>query len=336
MSQLLVAILTSLAAAVVFWLFFDLIPSKISRKKVQPIIDYDLYKLYQSLLKILELPFWQTSRGDTLHTEELLSGSLSELDFKTFLSTKCLSVDYQKIDEMSGLLIPIGDKLQALKDEISEIIKRLYIFNYHLNAEQILICRQLLDNLNLYSYDTPAFEKVKGVGVFHPVNPTVNYMSMMFNDLYVLFTKLQKHLMLSRSVDVAPYYQRGLDYIRVSSLYAHKWFRRVVALTKNTKNGGISSYYFRSLYMLKKKVLASRALVAYLRKNTIPLESMSYSFYEIIKDKRMCDVLIKERTQEEFDQLDQIIVEKTKAKSQFEQYAIMLRHYYDDKIRVKK
>ena len=45
-SDIFTAIVTSLIASVVFWLVFNVIPNVVERKKIKPLLDFDLYQIY--------------------------------------------------------------------------------------------------------------------------------------------------------------------------------------------------------------------------------------------------------------------------------------------------
>jgi hypothetical protein len=336
MSNIIVAFFSSLVASVVCWFCFEFLLKRKAQNKVQPLIDYDLYHLYQKLFSLLTLPFRPTLDKESQYAEEIRQGVLTKKDYYTFLSTKCLKEDYKRIDEQAKTLIPIGDVIQNIANEISVIVSRLYIFNHFLTAQQIILCRKVLDNLNLYSYDSPAYEKVEGLGVLHVVNPTINYMAEMFVDVSDLFLELQRFLMKSNSQDMAPYYQRSLDYIRVQSLFANKQYKRVATLTKNPKNGNLSSYYFRSLILMNKKTKAKQALVNYLKSTNYRLVFLRSSFAEVIQDEVFKTILIKERSTEEYEEMLSYLEKDAYKKEQFTQIAERLRDYYDNKCRYQR
>lgn len=44
--EVIVAIVTSLIASVMYWVVFNVIPDRRERKKMKPLIDLDLFKIY--------------------------------------------------------------------------------------------------------------------------------------------------------------------------------------------------------------------------------------------------------------------------------------------------
>ena len=69
--QIAVSIITSLIASIVFWFVFDRVPKWFAKKKVQPLIDYDLYQVYTMLFFFLETPFRPSKQTASQFQEEL-------------------------------------------------------------------------------------------------------------------------------------------------------------------------------------------------------------------------------------------------------------------------
>ena len=82
MKEIYAAIITSLIAALVFWVIFDYLPKIVSNNKIKPIIVYDFYCLYQKMLSFISLPFTHQSFPDSSYSGEIISGSVTEDDFR--------------------------------------------------------------------------------------------------------------------------------------------------------------------------------------------------------------------------------------------------------------
>lgn len=329
--EIVVAIITSLIASVVFWLASDCLPKWNAKRKVKPLIDYDLYQVYMKIFFYLEAPFRPSIHRASDFQEELNSGQLTQEVFKTFLSTKCLSEDYRRIDEKAKSLVPIGNELKKTADEIAGIINQLYVFNHYLTSEQILLCRTILDKIYRYSYDKPAFESVGKNTVLHPVDPTLSYMSEVFYELYSLFLKLQEYNV--RDMDLSSFSSRSIDteLRRVTWLFYRKQYRKAIRLSRSSSNSLVKSFYFRSLYMMNKKEIARQALTDFLNQVHFDLVSWRNCFKDILKDDNMVSVLENGQSQEEYDKMLRCLDEEGKFKQAYYQQAKNLREHYAEK-----
>lgn len=325
LGEIVVAIITSLVASAVFWLASDRLPKWWAQKKVQPLIDYDLYQIYMELFFYIQLPFCPYLHRSSAFQKEIISGKLTEDDFKTFLSTKCLSDDYRRAREKSESLVPIGKELKEKADTVASIINQLYVFNHYLTAEQILLCRNILDKLYRYSYDMPASDNLG----FRFVDPTLSYMSEVFNELYTLFLQLQKYIV--SGIDLSSFKSRSIETEsrRVQWFFDHKRYWKVLRLTTKTKSSLVGSYRFRALYLLNRKENTKQALTDYLKQTPLPLISLRHSFEEVLDDESMVAVLIKERSQEEYDEMMNGITKERNDKQFFLRRAQEFREYYE-------
>lgn len=328
LGEIVVAIITSLIASVVFWLASDRLPKWLAQKKVQPLIDYDLYQIYMELFFYIQLPFCPMLHRSSNYQDEIFSGKLTADDFKTFLSTKCLSDSYRRIDEKSKSLVPIGNELKEKADKIAGTINQLYVFNHYLTADQILLCRNILDKIYRYSYDMPAFTD----NGYHVVDPSLYYMSGVFSELYSLFLQLQKYII--SGIDLSSFESQSIETesSRIKWLFYHKKYCKVLRLTKNTKSSLAGPYRFRALYLLNRKEDAKKALSDYLKRTSLRLIYLRSSFMELLEDDSMAAVLIKERSQDEYDEMKNCIDKEDAFKQAYLQKALEFREYYAKKV----
>ena len=331
--QIVVAIITSLVASIVFWFAFDWVPKWFAKKKVQPLIDYDIYQVYTTLFFFLETPFRPSKHTASQFQEDLRTGTITQDDFRIFLSTKCLSEEYRKVDEMAKNLEPVGSELQEKADEITKTITQLYIFNHYLSADQILLCRQILDAINRYSFDMVAFDVVGKNVVLRPVNPTVSFMSGMFYELYGYYRSLQDYLICSKGRAVFKEYRKYLEYTKVYTLFEQNKLKKVVKLTRNTKDNLLKSLRLRALYRLKGANAICSALVSFLQQKHTSLVSWRYSFEEMINDDMIKTILIAERSQAEYDEMVRCLETEASQKDRYRRFAQKMERYYMEKVK---
>lgn len=301
LSDCIAAIITSLIASSVFWLATYWIPRIRAQKKVQQLIDYDFLLVYNELTSFLMTPFCFSEFESCLFSEDIYSGKITETVFRQFLATKCLSEDYKRIDRIAQFLQPIGEKLKVISLKVTDIINQLYVFNHYLTTEQILFCKKALEAINAYPYVSPAYTPVLGKYLEHPVDPSLRYMSKVFYDIYKLYLQIQKYLAFSNALDSDLAFLQGPSAARrMKYLFNNRRFRRVIQLSKVSKDPYISSYYFRALYCLKHKNAAKRAVRTYLRNYKCPSLSL---FLEMIDDTEMMNCIIHECSKDEYDNM---------------------------------
>lgn len=332
-NELIAAIITSFIAAVIFWFVFNFIPSKCELKKVKPMIDYNLYQIYFNLSFFLQIPFCPKLTHSMYSQNKFNNGQFTMEDFRLFLSTKCLNEDYQKIDETAKLLLPIGETLKKDSQKILEMIQGTYVFNKYLSAEQIILCRKIADKLSMYSFDLKAFDR-DGNMIFHPVDPTLKYMSKMFFELYQLYLQLQRMLIDEATTEDEfgnvhlILYRRKMDI-----LYSQKQYDKVVSKTKRKNDRFLRSLHFRSLLQLDKTKEGIKEIIMYLNEDKEKLIYLRGIFSEFVDNPTVTDTLIKVRSAEEYQEMIKCLQDENDRYENYKKFALQLRGFYDNKSR---
>lgn len=331
-NEIIAAIVTSLIASVVFWLVFNVIPNTVERKRIKPLLDFDLYQIYSNLAHFLEIPIGHSHHSPSHLQMRLYNGLLKKEDYDLYLSTKCLTEEYQKVDDMAKNLMPIGKALKTRSNEIAEMIQRLYVFNKYLSAKEILLCRKIADKITTYDFEMQAFIQV-GNHTLGPVDPTMRDMAGMFYDTYLLFLQLQTILIAHRpSGCVLGDFYRELDFRRMGRHYDQGKYKQVKKMAKNGKDYFSKTYYFRSLYRLGKTDKALDALRNHLETDSMKLIYQRGCFQEFLDDDVMKEVLIAARSEEEYQEMIDCLAKEKEQQETFEEFAGQMREYYGKKI----
>ena len=330
-NEIIAAIVTSLIASVVFWLVFNVIPSAVERRKIKPLLDFDLYQIYSRLAFFLEVPLRHSMHSPSFLQHRLYNGELKKEDFGLYLATKCLTEEYQKVDETTKNLMPIGRDLKERANEILEMIQKLYVFNKYLTAEQILLCRKIADKITTYDFEMQAFERV-GNHVMGPVDPTMRYMAGMFNDTYRLFLQLQDMLINQKPAgnELVDFF-KDLLYRKVGLMYSQGEYRKVAKMTKGKNDSNTAAYYFWSLYRGGDKEKGLEALRRFLKADSLQLISLRSYFEEFLDDAAIRDVLVDERSEEEYQEMVDCLAKEKEQQRAFEEFARGMRTFYDRK-----
>lgn len=330
--EITTAIITSLIASVVFWVVFNVIPEKIERRRIKPLVDFDLYHILTNLGFFLELPFRPSQTRTSFIQQRLYNGQIEKKDFELYLSTKCLTEEYHKVDDTAKNLLPIGEKLDSISKEILDTIQKLYVFNKYLSYDLILLCKQISDKLTTHDFKMHAFTK-EGNYIFGPVNPTMRGEASMFWDVYQLYLRLQDYLINQKPMrnELGDFY----DYFTFRGItlnYARGQYKEIIKHSKRRKKKSIIyGYYFKSLYRVGKKDEALNTLKEFL---TTDKERLIYHrglLDDIIEEKCIIDTLISERSEAEYQEMIDCLKKEQKYKKQYEEFAKQLQTYYKHK-----
>lgn len=331
--DIIAAIVTSLIASVMFWLVFSVLPNALERKRIKPLLVFDLYHIYNGLAHFLEVPFYHFLHGPSYLQMRLFTGAIKKDDYRLYLATKCLTEEYKNVDDTAKNLIPIGSHLESISNEILESIQKLYVFNKYLTAEQILLCRKIADKITTYDFEMRAFERI-GNQVFGLVDPTMRGMEGVFYETYALFLQLQDHLICQKPTgDELGDFYKYLRYRKVGLLYSQGEYKKVARMAKDFKNVNTRAFYFRSLYRQGETEKGLPALRDFLQKESMPLISMRSYFEEFMDDEQIKDVLIAERSEKEYQEMIDCIYEEREQQETFEKFAAEMGAFYDEKLK---
>lgn len=186
------AIATSLLASVIFYIIFDLKPTKKKYRKIRPRIEVELMEITESLFFFIEISLKHNKHFASFFQQEITDGSLEDSDFELCLYNKCLSEDYL-FDENANALIVVGPELQKKADQLSSQIQQVLISQAFLTPEEILIIEDIHRLLHVYSYDMKAVDDLGGIKT-RVVNPTISYMHGTFKKLLTLRNELRGEL----------------------------------------------------------------------------------------------------------------------------------------------
>ncbi len=331
-NEIMAAIVTSLIASIVFWLVFNVIPNAIDRRKIKPLLDFDLYQIYSKLAFFLEVPLLHSMHSSSFLQMKLYTGQLKKEDFSLYLSTKCLTEEYQQVDDVAKNLMPIGSNLKKYANDIVEMIQKLYIFNKYMPTENILLCRKIADKVTTYDYEMKAFETV-GDKVLGPVDPTIRDMSGYFYDTYTLFLKMQEVLIGQKptSHELGDFY-KYLQFRKQGLLYSQGNYKQVIKATKNKNDSFSKAFYFMSLLKIGEMEKGIVALKRYLETDKEKLIYLRGHFNEFTDDSQIKEALIDIRSESEYKEMIDCLRHEYEQQKTFENFALQMQFYYKNKV----
>lgn len=228
---IIVSIVTSFLAAVVFWIVFDLIPMLIKYFRIRPRLEKDIIDIELHLFFFIQIPFLQSVYTASFFQSEIEEKDFSQEDFKNALYGKCLSKE-SCVNEFEHRLLAVGEKLKFCADEFDKRFDRIQRYADYLKTNELLLLKDISEKIHTYGFAEHT-TVVDGVPLVS-VNPSISYMSRNFYELYILYHELKS---LSDSF----------------LLVKRNAFERYRITERELKNRRYVSYYTKRLFLEKKQ-----------------------------------------------------------------------------------
>lgn len=150
----------SLFSAMIFYLVFTTWPNYWKRRKLRPIVVFDLFsvqtKIY-AILNIVMISSKTTALGP--YADKIFSGGLSRNDILMGLQNKCLTVRDLYDKNVPYPLIPIGQLLDYHTKDTERLIDKVFNLSQFANANEILLVEKIRNHLNEFGLSVGANEK---------------------------------------------------------------------------------------------------------------------------------------------------------------------------------
>lgn len=286
MREILVAVVTSLIASLIFWFIFDFIPSRSRYNKVRPKVEYDIYEIFINVSTFLGLALDINEYGWSFPRDKIESGNVTKADFELWLQNKCLNSSYQ-FDEMGPKLLPIGDKLKKSAEDICSKIERCATYYSFMTADEILLLRKISTKATIYSYDDAATTKL-GSTTLRPVVPNITYMAENFAELSKLYIDLRQLVWSYKKIDrsINQYIVGDFSYNEAKNCYVRGEFKCCIKFIKKSKYVPDTTkqlLMFKAYYKLGKEAKAINSLKQYFDKAT----HKSLLLYDLLDDEHI-------------------------------------------------
>ncbi len=194
-SNVLLPILLSIIAAIIFWIIFSYLPDKKRRTKLRPIVELALFEVYTQLFSLFDLAMRDASNSPSFYQPEIRGGRLSQEKIALGLQNKCINHSYLYDPNLQGKLLVVGEELLNLSTEIEELANKVLSFHTFASAEELILLEKIREKLRVYNFNERHVNKscesiINGV-IYRPVNPSISYCSQNFFEIYQLFLNLQ-------------------------------------------------------------------------------------------------------------------------------------------------
>jgi len=201
-SNILLPILLSVVAAIVFWLVFSYLPEHKRRKKLRPIVELALFDAYKQLFTLFDLVMRHSANSPSFFQPKIRAGNLSEDDIQLGLQNKCLNESYLYDPRVKDALLVVGEEILDRTLNVDELANKVLSFHTYATAEELVLLEKIREKIRVYHFGERHIKKPCGATingqVLRPVDPSISYRRRNFCELYELFCQLQK-LVLNHS-----------------------------------------------------------------------------------------------------------------------------------------
>lgn len=187
----LLPIATSIISAIIFWVFFSVLPERTKKQKIKPILYSEMSQINQDLFEIFESVMRHSAYTPSFFQKEIQCGTLSESDYRLGLTNKCWNGFYLYYPEVNDKMDVIGDKILSRINAIEKSTDRIFSFNQYLSTKELNLLSEIRKLLEFYDIDY--FVQRNPVMPFgHPVDPSMAHFASVLKKLNVEYQQLKK------------------------------------------------------------------------------------------------------------------------------------------------
>lgn len=292
MKEIVLAIITSLIASLIFWLVFSFLPERNRYNKVRPKVEFDIYEIFVALRAYIDIALEINEYGWCFPFDKIEAGRATKEDFEMWLQNKCLNSTFQ-FDEMGGKLLPVGNDLDVRAKEICHKIDKSATYYAFMSAEEIILLRKISAKVSVYSYTGNA-DCVVGTMHYKPVVPTITYMAENFCEINKLYLEMEEIVWSYKKIDksINKYVLGDFLYSKANKQYLLGNYKRCIRIIRKYKSNNKHlkhSLLFKANYCLGKIDEALDALKLALDSTTLKPISIRNLFHDFHIDIQTID-----------------------------------------------
>ena len=336
-SNILLPILLSIVAAVIFWLVFSYLPERKRRVKLRPIVELALFDAYKQLFSLFDLIMRHSSNSPSFFQSEIRAGKLSEDDIALGLQNKCLNESYLYDPHVKDGLLVVGEKILDRTIDLDELANKVLSFHTYATAEELVLLEQIREKIRVYHFGERHIKKPCGAiingQIHHPVDPSMSYRRGNFYEIYQLFCKLQTLVLNHRPLD------RDRFIYKMQSLYYSDQYRLCAKLIQSEgKRFEKDSTLYRNYWALSERGIGRMKAFYKIIEETYKfrpyggsLVSSRGTFKELLGDNKLIEILVQFHSSDEIAALRQSVQQDKKQKEAFENANQVLAKYFRGK-----
>lgn len=336
-SNILLPILLSVIAALVFWLMFSYLPEQKRRKKLRPIVDLALFDVYKQLFSMFDLIMRHSNNSPSFYQSEIRAGKLSKNDIALGLKNKCINESYRYDPHVRGGLLVIGQEILDRAFELDELAKKVLSFHTYATAEELLLLEEIREKIRVYHFGerhiNKSCETIFNGQVFRPVDPSISYRQQNFYEIYLLFCKLQPLVLNKKPID------RDRFIYKMQSLYYSGQYHFCIKLIRSEGHRfEKDSTLYRNYWALSERGIGNMQEFYKIIEETYKLRPYSGSlvssrntFKDLLGDNKLMEILAQFHSSEEISALRRSVQHDQKHKEAFVNTNQALEKYFRGK-----
>ena len=337
-SNILLPILLSIIAALVFWLVFSYLPEQKRRKKLRPIVDLALFDAYKQLFSMFDLIMRHSSNSPSFYQSEIRAGKLSKDAIALGLKNKCINESYRYDPHVRDGLLVIGQEILDRTLELDELANKVLSFHTYATAEELLLLEEIREKIRVYHFGerhiNRSCETTFNGQVLRPVDPSISYRQQNFYEIYQLFCKLQTLVLNKKPID------RDRFIYKMQSLYYSGQYRLCIKLIRSEGHRfEKDSTLYRNYWALSERGIGNMKKFYKIIEETYKLRPYSGSlvssrdtFKDLLGDNKLIEILAQFHSSEEISALRQSVQHDQKHKEAFAHTNQALEKYFRGKI----
>lgn len=337
-SYILLPILLSIVAAIIFWLVFSYLPERKRHKKLRPIVELALFDAYKQLFSLFDLIMRHSSNSPSFFQSEIRAGKLSEDDIVLGLQNKCLNESYLYDPHVKDALLVVGEEILDRTLALDELANKVLSFHTYATAEELVLLEQIREKIRVYHFCKRNINKPCGTiingQIYRPVDPSINYRRQNFYEIYQLFCKLQTLVLNHSPLD------RDRFICKMQSLYYSGQYRLCAKLIQSEgRRFEKDSTLYRNYWALSERGKGSMKAFYKIIEETYKsrpyggsLVSSRDTFKDLLGDNKLMEILAQFHSSEEIAALRQYVQQDKKHKEAFENANQVLAKYFGGKI----
>lgn len=325
------AILLNIAAAIIFWIVFALLPERRRRNKLRPRLELGIYQVYSTLFTQFDGVMRHEAHSPSTFQKKIKAKTLNADDIELGLQNKCLNDSFLYDPNVSRLLMPIGKQMLEERSRIDRNIDRAFAFSGYLTTAEILLLERIRAKLEVYDLDRQA-KVTLGTSQLWPVDPSLSFMSRPLCDLYQLFLELQMFVLSNKSED------RDIVLDKVQCFYEQGQYKRCKRFVRRRQAKYPSDKVWFDFYVLLcehksgRRKAARRKLEEILKAKPDLVSSRGF-LVDIIEDRGIREVLERQYTEPQLAEFDRVLRGEFDQRKEFLDQANKLKEYYRQKIK---
>lgn len=331
--SLLLPILLSFIAAIIFWLAFNYFPRLRKYKKIRPKVEFDIYQILFGLsfyfFELYKVNPWRRVE----HQHDIHAGCLTKDEIEIWLQDKCLN-DTFKFDENKDKLISIGNDLENIAKLYSDRLHIVLNFIDYLSVEEILLLQKIEYKLYTYNYIGNA-ASIIGEKKYYPMIPNLAYMTENIYELYKLYLSLRKKVLDYKLIDknINKYIVPEFELLKAADFYYRGEYDKCIRCVKKNKHLKDNWLLFQATLKLGQKEKGYEILRELLSSSELELVSLrNYLTPFILEDEYVMDICKEMRNKAELKYCLKVVTEEILLRAFYERRNLELKNYYYTKL----